>query len=213
MRQHLARRLADIRAELKAARSNFVFLAGNSHAEFVGNELVRLLPMVNGGLGGTTARVYATHLDRLVFAERAGVAVLFTGTNDILRRTAPLSRRRQARFVSATRRTLRKLRSEADTVLVAAVPPIGREAVDGRDPAAVAVYSALLRHLCDRHGCRWFDPFVDLRDDAAGLTTGAQPDGVHLLDYAGVATGLAALLGEIASEPVGADSAVAHCLP
>ena len=63
----------------------------------------------------------------------------------------------------------------AVAVLVAAVPPIGPEARTGRDPAAVAAYTAILERLCARHGCRVFDPFAELRDGEPGLTTLAVP--------------------------------------
>ena len=50
---------------------------------------------------------------------------------------------------------------------------IAARRLDVRDPAAVAAYTALLRDLCARQGCRIFDPFADLRDGPPGLTTRA----------------------------------------
>lgn len=190
--EHLMQRLPAIRAALSAAQPGFVFLAGNSHAELLGNVLARRLPaVVNGGIGGTSARRYAAELDGLSVPVRAGVAVLFLGTNDILRHAAPLSERTLGGFEAAASRSLEWLRANADLVLVAAVPPIGPEAQADRDPAAVAAYSTALRDLCDRHGCRFFDPFADLRDGEAGLTTqAAPPDGVHLRDYEALAADL-----------------------
>ncbi|KQP42975.1 hypothetical protein ASF49_01145 [Methylobacterium sp. Leaf104] len=190
--EHLMRRLPAIRAALSAAQPGFVFLAGNSHAELLGTLLARRLPrVVNGGIGGTSARRYAAELDGLTFPVRAGVAVLFLGTNDILRHAAPLSQSTLGGFEAAAARSLERLRANADLVLVAAVPPIGPEARADRDPAAVAAYSAALRGLCARHGCRFFDPFAALRDGEAGLTTQtAPPDGVHLRDYEALAADL-----------------------
>ncbi|KQP59934.1 hypothetical protein ASF41_09530 [Methylobacterium sp. Leaf111] len=188
---HLAARLPAIRAALAAARPGFVFLAGNSQAELLGAAMARRPDVVNGGIGGTSARRYAGAIDGLAFPVRAGVAVLFVGTNDILRRADPLSARMAGGFAAATGRIVTWLAANADRVLVAAVPPIGPEAGAERDPAAVAGYTALLRDLCARQGCRVFDPFADLRDGPPGLTTRAvPPDGVHLRDYDILAAGL-----------------------
>lgn len=195
VREHLDRRLPEIRAALATARPGFVFLAGNSHAEIVGTALARRMPVVNGGIGGTSARGYAAQIDALPFDSRAGVAVLFVGTNDILRRADPTAESVRSGFEAAAARIVDWLRARADRVLVAAVPPLGPEAAAIRDPAAVAVYTAALRSLCERHGCRFFDPFADLRDGEPGLTTqAAPPDGVHLRDYDALAAALAALL-------------------
>ncbi|MGU3360601.1 SGNH/GDSL hydrolase family protein [Methylobacterium sp. M6A4_1b] len=198
---HRTQRLPAIRAALSAARPGFVFLAGNSHAELIGDLLALRLPgLVNGGIGGTSARRYAAELDGLTFPVQAGVAVLFLGTNDILRRAAPLSAGTLGGFEAAAARSLERLRANADLVLVAAVPPIGPEARADRDPAAVAVYSAALRGLCARHGCRFFDPFAALRDGEAGLTRqAAAPDGVHLRDYAALAADLETRLRALGS--------------
>lgn len=194
-REHLDRRLPEIRAALAGARPGFVFLAGNSHAEIVGPLLAGRTPLVNGGIGGTSARGYAAQLDRLSFGARARVAVLIVGTNDILRRADPLSERTRSGFEAAVARIVDRLRAHADRVLVAAVPPLGPEAAAIRDPAAVAAYNETLRGLCERHGCRFIDPFAGLRDGEPGLTSqAAPPDGVHLRDYDGLADALAALL-------------------
>lgn len=198
---HLAKRLPAIRAALAEAAPGFVFLAGNSHAELVGDVLARRPDVVNGGIGGTSARRYADVIDALVFPVRAGIAVLFVGTNDILRRADPLSTRTSGGFEAAVARIVTGLAAQADRVLVAAVPPIGPEARTGRDPAAVAAYTAVLERLCARHGCRVFDPFAELRDGEPGLTTRAvPPDGVHLQDYEALAAGIAAYLRAMAAD-------------
>ncbi|WP_197430591.1 MULTISPECIES: SGNH/GDSL hydrolase family protein [Methylobacterium] len=194
-REHLDRRLPEIRTALAQAQPGFVFLAGNSHAEIVAPALARRVLLVNGGIGGTSARGYAAQLDALPFSARAGTAVLFVGTNDILRRADPLSESTRAGFEAAAARIIDWLRAHADVVLVAAVPPLGPEAAAIRDPAAVDAYSAVLRSLCERHGCRFLDPFAGLRDGGPGLTTqAAPPDGVHLRDYDRLAADLAALM-------------------
>jgi hypothetical protein len=181
---HLSRRLPVIRAALEAAAPGFLFVAGNSHAELLGGALSRTVPVVNGGVGGASARRYAQLVDALPFPVRAGVAILIVGTNDILRSGAPLSAATIAGFETAATRLLAWLRTNAETVLVAAVPPLGPEARMDRDPVAVGAYTAILKSLCTRSGCRFFDPFADLRDGEAGLTSqAALPDGVHLRDY------------------------------
>lgn len=191
---HRAARLPAIRAALAAARPGFLFLAGNSHAELLGNALAGRPGVVNGGIGGASARRYAGAVDGLAFPVRAGTAMLFVGSNDILRRADPLSARTRDGFEAATARILGWLTANADTVLVAAVPPLGPEAQAERDPAAVDAYTAVLRDVCARSGCRVFDPFAALRDGGPGLTTGATPDGVHLRDYAALAVVLAPYL-------------------
>lgn len=193
---HLARRLPEIRAALDAARPGFAFVAGNSHAELLGVALAQRIPVVNGGIGGASARLYARQIDALPFRARAGVAMLFLGTNDILRSAAPLSAATLGGFEAAATRILGWLRANAETVLVAAVPPLGPEASPARDPLAVAAYTTTLHGLCARTGCEVFDPFAGLRDGGAGLTTqAAPPDGVHLRDYDGLAANLVTRLG------------------
>ncbi len=191
-REHLDRRLPEIRAALTEAKPGFVFLAGNSHAEIVAPALDRQMHVVNGGIGGTSARGYAAQIDALPFSARAGTAVLFVGTNDILRRADPLSEATRSGFEAAAARIVEWLRVHADVVLVAAVPPLGPEAVAGREPAAVAAYTEALRSLCEQHGCRLFDPFASLRNGEPGLTPeAAPPDGVHLRNYDALAAELA----------------------
>lgn len=188
---HLARRLPEIQRQLDIARPEFVFLAGNSHAELVGDALGRHRPVVNGGIGATSARGYALQHDRLTFRSRAGAAVLFLGTNDIMRGGRPDLPATHAKFAAFVRRSVTWLQAHADQVLVAAVPPIGAAATDLRDPAAVAVYSVNLAALCDRQDCRFIDPFAALRDGPGGLSTQLEPaDGVHLRDYAALAAAL-----------------------
>lgn len=194
-REHLDRRLPEIRAALAEAKPGFVFLAGNSHAEIVAPILARQMPVINGGIGGTSARGYAAQLDALPFGARAGSALLFVGTNDILRRADPLSEATRSGFVAAAARIIDWLSAHAEVVLVAAVPPLGPEAEAIRDPAAVVAYTEALRRLCERHGCRFFDPFAGLRNGNPGLTTqAAPPDGVHLLDYDRLAAQLPSLI-------------------
>jgi lysophospholipase L1-like esterase len=192
---HLARRLPEISAALGAAEAGFAFVAGNSHAELAGQALARRMPVVNGGIGGASARLYARQIAALPFRVRAGVAVLMLGTNDILRSAAPLSAATLGGFEAAATRILGWLQAHAETVLVAAVPPLGPEARAERDPLAVEAYTKALHGLCAHIGCEFFDPFAAFRDGGAGLTTqAAPPDGVHLRDYDGLAADLVARL-------------------
>jgi hypothetical protein len=187
--------MPEIRAALGAAKPGFVFVAGNSHAELLGNALAQRMPVVDGGIGGASARSYARQIDTLPFRSRAGVAVLILGTNDILRTAAPRSALTLGGFETAVMRILAWLHANAETVLVAAVPPLGPGALAERDPLAVGAYTTALRGLSERSGSRFFDPFAAVRDGEAGLTTqAAPPDGVHLRDYDGPATALVARL-------------------
>lgn len=194
---YLAQRLPEIRAALDAASPGFLFVAGNSHAELLGHALARRMPVVNGGIGGASARRYAQQTDTLPFRSRAGVAVLILGTNDILRTAAPLASATLGGFEAAAMHILAWLHAHAETVLVSAVPPLGPEAQMARDPLAVDAYTAVLRRLSERSGSRFFDPFAPFRDGGAGLTTqAAPPDGVHLRDYDGPSTDLVTRLRE-----------------
>lgn len=201
--RHLEQRLASIKSELAAASPGFVFLVGNSHAELLGPDAIEGCRVVNGGIGGTSARGYAAQLCHLPFSTRASVAVLWIGTNDILRgRISPLSDARGERFDASVARIVTWLGARADAVLVAAVPPIGTTDAD-REPAAVLAYCARLERLSADHGCRFFDPFSDIRD---GMTGWARPgamqdDGVHLADYRHLRVALASFLGGMVTEP------------
>ncbi|UMY19157.1 SGNH/GDSL hydrolase family protein [Methylobacterium organophilum] len=186
--RHIAQRLRAINAELATMTPGTLLLAGNSHAECLGPFLTGL-PVVNVGIGGTFAPGYAEQLPHLTCQVRAGVAVLFLGSNDILRREKPLSPRSERRFDAAVIQTLTWLRDRAEVVLVAAVPPLGETAALHRDPAAVLAYTARLGQLAEANGGHVFDPFTALRagDSGLSITDAMAEDGVHLRDYAPLA--------------------------
>ena len=96
-------------------------------------------PWVNAGIAGTKARDYATAIDRITEPARFRLAVLLTGTNDIMRRDKPLSQSSKARFAADVAHILVWLRKRTDEVIVAAVPPVGIAATRRREPAAVPV--------------------------------------------------------------------------
>lgn len=200
--RHLAERRPGLQAALAAAAPGSVLLAGNSHAEFVGTLDFGGRACINLGIGGSTAADCAAHLAGLRVPVRCAAAILIIGTNDILRWRHPERIRSVDRFEAESRRILRILAGWSAQVFVAAVPPVGAWAA-GRDPAAVAPFSARLAALCAEGGHRSFDPFSALRAGAEGRAgPGLHADGVHLADYAGLAAEIARLVAtEEAADP------------
>ena len=185
VRAYALGRLYAVQAHLDEAPAAYVFLAGDSHAELqapaqrpCGQELV------NGGVSGATAPVYAELVATLRFPVRPRAAVLTIGTNDILSKNDPRDPAAAARYEAAATRIIRQLTATTDRLVVTALPPIGRE-LDGRlDPLAVGDYSERLKALCARLGCRFVDPFAAIRDGTTGFAKpGAMRDGLHLSAY------------------------------
>jgi hypothetical protein len=164
---------------------------------------------VNGGIGGATAPVYAAELDRLVFPGRAGLAVLFIGSNDIAAIHRPLSARSVARFARGAEATLVALGDRARTVWVAAIPPIRPTSAYPQVVEAIPVYNTVLATIAAARGCPFIDPFAGLRDGEGGWAKpGAMADGTHLADYRPIAETLAALgRAATSAEVTGAGSA------
>lgn len=183
--RHVEARLPVIATDMLTSPSGAVLLAGNSHAEIAGHSgLPNCTPWVNAGIAGTKARNYRTAIERITAPARFRSAVLFIGTNDIMRRDKPLSQSSKSRFAADVSYILGWLRGRADEVIVAAVPPIGAAATRRREPAAVSVYSDILRRLCQSSGCRFEDPFIGMRGDGNALAGDeALPDAIHLADY------------------------------
>jgi hypothetical protein len=185
VRRHRRARWAVIASELARARPGYVLLAGDSHAELLGTpDFGR--PVVNGGVGGIRTAEYAADLARLRGVPRAGLAVLFIGTNDTVSLREPGSARRRHAFDADAARVVGWLRAHADAVLVAAIPPV-RPAVPGYlDAPATLLYSERLERAASLHGCAYIDPFAALRDgDPARMRAGVEtdPGGCHLADY------------------------------
>jgi lysophospholipase L1-like esterase len=195
-----AARRPGLRAALRAATPDSVLLAGNSHAAFMGTPDLGGRPCINLAVDGSTAGDCAGQLARLRPPVRCAAAVLFIGTNDILRWRRPERARSADRFEAEVRRILAILDTWAAQVFVAAVPPIGARS-GGRDPAAVATFSGRLAAVCAARGHGYFDPFAALRDGPDGLAgPGLSGDGVHLADYRPLAAAVARLA---ANRPAG----------
>lgn len=178
------RRVA-VQQHLDEAPANFVFLAGDSQAELQSPAQRPCgLELVNSGVSGANAAAYADFLDGLRFPHRARAAVLAIGTNDLIAKNHPGLPAQEAQFEATSERILRTLMRHAEKVVVAAVPPIGRE-LDGRlDAGSVAPYTARLRAVCARLGCRVTDPYAALRDGETGFAKpGAMGNGLHVAAY------------------------------
>ena len=186
-------RLVAIQVHLDEAPPGYVLIAGDSHAELQsGAERVCGAETVSAGVSGAGAGAYADLLARLTFPTRPSAAVLTIGTNDLNRRRDPTGAGAAAAFEGAVLALVGRLKALTDTVVVTAVPPIGRDAAGRLDAAAVGDYSARIRALCRRAGCTYADPFADLREEDSGLARdGALRDGLHLARYRPVLRALA----------------------
>ena len=195
-RAYAQNRLIAVQVHLDEAPAGYVFLAGDSQSELespaqrpCGTELV------NGGVSGSSAAVYADLVATLTFPRRARAAALTIGTNDLMAKNKPLGADATARFDASAERILRTLMANTDRLVVTAVPPVGRELARWLEPAAVAHYSERLRALCGRLGCVFADPFAELRDGDTGFARpGALRDGLHLARYRPVMDALAPVL-------------------
>lgn len=184
-RQYGQGRLAAVQQHLDEAPAGFVFVAGDSQAELQSPAQRPCgLELVNGGIAGANAEAYADFFAGLRFPRRARAAVLAIGTNDLVAKNRPGRAENAVRFEAASERILLTLTRHADRVVVAALPPIGR-ALDGRlDASSVAPYSARLRAVCARLGCRIADPYASLRDGETGFALpGAMGNGLHVAAY------------------------------
>ncbi|WP_375464896.1 SGNH/GDSL hydrolase family protein [uncultured Methylobacterium sp.] len=184
-RLYAQNRLIAVQVHLDEAPPDYVFLAGDSQAELQPPAQRPCgLELVNGGVSGASATVYADLVETLAFRVRPRAMMLTIGTNDILAKGRPREAAAAGRFEAAATRIIGRLMSATDRLVVTALPPIGRT-LDGRlDPLAVADYSERLRGLCRRLGCRFADPFADIRDGTTGFATpGALRDGLHLSAY------------------------------
>lgn len=200
----LTARRTTLAAALAAPPPGAVLIAGNSHAQLAAQGGSPCTPLVDAGFPGARAGEVAGGLSGLRAAAPARLGLLLVGTNDIRRGAAPLSRRARTRFAAGAAAGLAWLGANADAVVVAAVPPIGPAAAAKRDPAAVEVYSAILRGLCrDTDRCRFADPFAALRSEEPGLAwPGALTDAIHLADYPAMLAALALCPAE-AQRPAG----------
>lgn len=178
-------RLPSIQAHLDDAPDGYILLAGDSQAELQSPaQRVCGAEIVNGGVSGASASVYADLVATLSVKTRPRAVVAFIGTNDLQRKKEPLSDKTARRFDEAVERIVKRLQAHSDRVVVAAVPPISRSVEKRLEPAAVAAYSARIEALCRRLACRYADPFADLRDGDTGFARpGALRDDLHIADY------------------------------
>ncbi|KQP42030.1 SGNH/GDSL hydrolase family protein [Methylobacterium sp. Leaf106] len=178
-------RLPSIQAHLDDAPNGYILLAGDSQAELQSPaQRVCGTEIVNGGISGASASVYADLVAKLSVKTRARAVVVFIGTNDLQRKKEPLSDRTAQGFDDAVERIVTRLQAGSDRVVVAAVPPISRSVEKRLEPAAVVAYSARIEALCRRLSCRYVDPYADLRDGDTGFALpGALRDALHITDY------------------------------
>lgn len=192
-RAYRSRRVSTIRAALAEVRGDFAFLAGDSHAELMGDPGMADLATVNGGIGGATAPVYAAEIAQVAFPRPAALAVLFIGSNDIAAIHHPLAARGAGRFAQGVGAILDVMEARAGRVWIAAIPPIRPGPVYPQVVAAVPLYNAVLADLAAARGLPFLDPFAVLREgDGGWAVPGAMADGTHLADYRPVAAALAA---------------------
>ncbi|WCS22747.1 SGNH/GDSL hydrolase family protein [Methylobacterium sp. NMS14P] len=144
-------------------------------------------PVLNVGLADATVGSCRRALDLLSAPLPAFLAILIIGTNDI-RSPSALTKSATDDFVSQASRIVDRFQTWTLDTLVSALPPTPVSKASERDPAAVEVYSDLLRDVCVSRGVSFFDPFVPLRGTRFGLAEDqAFIDGMHLRDYGAVA--------------------------
>ncbi|WP_246682945.1 SGNH/GDSL hydrolase family protein [Methylobacterium sp. WL9] len=194
--EYAVHRLVAIRQQLEEAEPGYVLIAGDSQAELQSpSERVCGAPIVNAGVSGATAAVYAGLLPELEFPVRAGTAILTIGTNDLIGKKKPLAPDVADRFEQEVAGIVARFKAVSDRVVVTAVPPLGRELADEFEAKAVDAYSERIKALCTRIGCRYADPFSELRDGETGFgLPGANRNGLHLTRYRPMLRNLAATL-------------------
>jgi len=188
-------RLPLINAKLDEAGRGFIFMAGDSHAEYF-NSSYRLCgrEIVNGGISGAKADVYLGLIPKLAFRSRPDAVILTIGTNHLTRKRDPLREGEQTAYVRDVSRIVALLRKVTRRVVLTAVPPIGTDSV-GFEIPAVATYSEKLRELCAKDGCEFVDPFSATRAaDRSTARPGAMRDGLHMASYRDVQARLDELL-------------------
>ncbi|WP_019905294.1 SGNH/GDSL hydrolase family protein [Methylobacterium sp. 77] len=178
-------RLIVVQVHLDEAPPDYILVAGDSQAELQStSQRICGLELVNAGVNGASAAIYADLLDRVTVPTRPRAAVLTIGTNDLFTKSDPRSAEGIARFEQSLARIVGKLRGVTDRVVVTAVPPFNRKAATKLDAEAVGVYSARIRAFCERSGCAYADPFADLRDGDSGYAVaGALRDDLHIAGY------------------------------
>ncbi|WP_336486066.1 SGNH/GDSL hydrolase family protein [Methylobacterium nigriterrae] len=195
-RTYARNRLIAVQVHLDEAPPDYLFLAGDSQSELQPPAQRPCgLELVNGGVSGASAEVYADLVETLTFPARPRAAVLTIGTNDLMRKNRPLEPEATARFDEAAGRIVRRLLKITDQLVVTALPPVGRNLERYLEARAVNHYSERLRLMCERLGCRFADPFAELREGESGYAKpGAMRDGLHVAAYRPVLRALAPTL-------------------
>ncbi|MFH6782334.1 MULTISPECIES: SGNH/GDSL hydrolase family protein [Methylobacterium] len=163
-------------------------------------------PVVNAAIAGTRISGLRAVAGWIALPRPPETIVVTIGTNDLTQRQRSHPAQAAAHFRDEARALFAELAPRARHVVATAIPPFdaARSGVTRfYDAAAAPTYSAILAEECARAGCRFVDPYGDLRAPAAASRS---PDGVHLgLDRAardGVAARLeAAACPERAERP------------
>jgi len=184
-RSYARDRLIVVQVHLDEAPEAYILLIGDSQAELQSTAArVCGLEIVNGGVNGVSAALYAELLPTLAVSSRPHAIALSIGTNDILRKNDPLTTEALNRFEASAARIVEHLGMLSDRVVITALPPIGSASEGRLDPLAVDVYSRRLELICKRLGCVFTDPFAEIRDGETGLARpGTMRDGLHLKAY------------------------------
>ncbi|MGH1572458.1 SGNH/GDSL hydrolase family protein [Methylobacterium sp. P31] len=122
-RAYAVMRLIAVQVSLDEAPPDYVFWGGDSQVELQpGGQQVCGLPLVNGGVSGSTAAAYADHLAGLTFKAHPRIAALTIGTNDILAKNKPRAPEPAARFEASAEAIVKRLQALSPRVVVTALP-------------------------------------------------------------------------------------------
>ena len=193
---HADARLPKINAALSAAKPGFIFLAGDSHAELLGEATLCGLPVVNGGSHGANAKVYVSLLNALDFKATPAAVVLLIGTNDIFVKNQPAEPRNLAEKIARVDTIAKSLTKISPQLVMTPLPPIAPRTTRILDLTALVALSQEQKWLCEQNpACQFVDPFRDMRDRVFGLArSGATADGLHSSDYGKVRQALEAAI-------------------
>lgn len=177
-------RLAVVKHQMAAAGPGHVLLAGDSNIELFGAPREGCgRELVNAGVSGATVKNYEPIARRLVPWARAHATVLTIGTNDLLRKSEPLSAHNIDRFAGAAATIIATLGERSDSLIVTAIPPVGDHQLSAVDADAVERYSTILQEACRKPHCVFVDPFQAERTTMFGVAREGATEGLHLLRY------------------------------
>lgn len=185
-RDHADNRLPQINAALDATRPGFVFLAGDSHAELLGDGDFCGLPVVNGGSHGASTQLYTWLLGNFTFKAQPSKAILIIGTNDIFAKSRPMEPRNLAEKIGRIEAIAKTLAKISPQLTMTTLPPIPAETARILDPVALKAFSQEQKRLCEQlPACQFVDPYEDLRetDNFSLARPDATSDGLHIADY------------------------------